>query len=598
MNDRWKRVARAWSHLRSRAATPTRRHSVGFHAGGRDPEQARPVHLSGGTPDWAVPSSCPSPSGARHRVPNTPEPRRAQRKRPLHQPTPPSADNGRPALGAPTTARSGSAGPPSWAADLGMPEPDFPTGTQRTSVTPERSRGTAQGTGGRAPVASAPWEREPSPSAAASWDGESSPSASWHHGPSPSADRVPLSQTPTGQSRTQPSPMRRPARPPSAGRPGPPLQNGSASPPGHSGPPAARNPADLPPVHSAIICVALPGLAISTDQGQLTGQGLEGFYRTGRRVLSRCQVRVAGREPLAVQAWATAADRARFVATLRVSPGGGPDPDVVVERTRHADGTECITLHSAVSRPLRLPVEVTLGTDLADLGAIASGRAGPDLPASVYDSGLRWSCAAAWGVGHGRSTTGRRAGVGGPPALGVRPAPRWHGRLGAARPHGLVGLRPGSGARGDQPPGSRARDRRPSRGRASPAHKHRRPPVLTAARPGTPHRHSHRGRSPLALRPGPGRRPRRSPDGTGARNPARRRDTPHPRAHPTPGADSTVRDDPWPTPRCGGTPARPGARVPRPPCSSPYSSRRPIGGGSRGRRRKGCSRRPSVVWDG
>ncbi|WP_443053526.1 glycogen debranching N-terminal domain-containing protein [Streptomyces sp. NBC_00285] len=147
-------------------------------------------------------------------------------------------------------------------------------------------------------------------------------------------------------------------------------------------------------MHSAIICVALPGLAISTDQGQLTGQGLEGFYRTGRRVLSRCQVRVAGREPLAVQAWATAADRARFVATLRVSPGGGPDPDVVVERTRHADGTECITLHSAVSRPLRLPVEVTLGTDLADLGAIASGRAGPDLPASVYDSGLRWSCAA------------------------------------------------------------------------------------------------------------------------------------------------------------------------------------------------------------
>jgi glycogen debranching enzyme len=40
---------------------------------------------------------------------------------------------------------------------------------------------------------------------------------------------------------------------------------------------------------------------------------------------------------------------------------------------------------------LRLPVEVSLGTDLADLGAIASGRAGPELPASVHDSGLRWS---------------------------------------------------------------------------------------------------------------------------------------------------------------------------------------------------------------
>ncbi|MEU6257378.1 glycogen debranching N-terminal domain-containing protein [Streptomyces sp. NPDC047043] len=141
------------------------------------------------------------------------------------------------------------------------------------------------------------------------------------------------------------------------------------------------------------MCVALPGLVISTEQGQLTGQGLEGFYRAGRRLLSRCQVRVAGREPLAVQARMTAADRARFVGALRASPHSGPDPDVVVERVRHADGTERITLHSAASRPLRVPVEVALGTDLADLGAIASGTAGPELPASVHDSGLRWSCA-------------------------------------------------------------------------------------------------------------------------------------------------------------------------------------------------------------
>ncbi|WP_306300091.1 glycogen debranching N-terminal domain-containing protein, partial [Streptomyces sp. NRRL B-24085] len=65
--------------------------------------------------------------------------------------------------------------------------------------------------------------------------------------------------------------------------------------------------AELPPAHSVIICVALPGLAISTEQGQLTGRGLEGFYRAGRRVLSRCQIRVAGREPLGVQARPTAA---------------------------------------------------------------------------------------------------------------------------------------------------------------------------------------------------------------------------------------------------------------------------------------------------
>lgn len=156
--------------------------------------------------------------------------------------------------------------------------------------------------------------------------------------------------------------------------------------------PTRRRLPELPPAHTALICVALPGLVISTDQGQLTGRGLEGFYRAGRRLLSRCQVRVAGQEPLAVQARMPAADRARFVGTLRVGADGrGPDPDVVVERTRRADGTERITLHSAAARPLRLPLEVALGSDLAALGAIASGRAGPEQPAGVHDGGLRWS---------------------------------------------------------------------------------------------------------------------------------------------------------------------------------------------------------------
>ncbi|MEU1054944.1 glycogen debranching N-terminal domain-containing protein [Streptomyces sp. NPDC005876] len=140
-----------------------------------------------------------------------------------------------------------------------------------------------------------------------------------------------------------------------------------------------------------MVCVALPGLAISTEQGQLTGRGLEGFYRAGVRLLSRCRLLIGGREPVPVQARMTAADRARFVATLRVTSPPGPDPDVMVERVRHADGTERITLRNWAHRPLRLPVEVALGTDLADLGAIAAGTDGPELPATVHDSGLRWS---------------------------------------------------------------------------------------------------------------------------------------------------------------------------------------------------------------
>ncbi|MFE5136786.1 glycogen debranching N-terminal domain-containing protein [Streptomyces fagopyri] len=157
--------------------------------------------------------------------------------------------------------------------------------------------------------------------------------------------------------------------------------------------PVPRRTTDLPPVHTAFICVALPGLAISTEQGQLTGRGLDGFYRAGRRMLSRCQVKVAGREPLPVQARMIGADRARFVGTVRATADAGPDPDVIVERTRCADGTERIVLYSSASRTLRLSLEVALGTDLAELASVASGRAGPELPATVNDSGLRWTCA-------------------------------------------------------------------------------------------------------------------------------------------------------------------------------------------------------------
>ncbi|MFP3987477.1 glycogen debranching N-terminal domain-containing protein [Streptomyces sp. E11-3] len=142
----------------------------------------------------------------------------------------------------------------------------------------------------------------------------------------------------------------------------------------------------------------MPGLAISSEHGQLTGEGLEGFYRAGRRLLSRCQLRVAGREPLAVQARMLSADRARFVATLRPSGDSGPDPVVVVERTRDADGSERITLRSAANRVLRVPVEVSLATDLAELGAVALGAPGGELPASVHGSGMRWSSAAGQAV--------------------------------------------------------------------------------------------------------------------------------------------------------------------------------------------------------
>ncbi|MCJ1681110.1 glycogen debranching protein [Streptomyces sp. APSN-46.1] len=164
----------------------------------------------------------------------------------------------------------------------------------------------------------------------------------------------------------------------------------------HPAPSACRP--ELPPVHGAVICVAAPSLVISPEHGQLTGRGIDGIYRAGRRLLSRCVLRVGGREPVAVQGRSLGADRAAFTATVRTGAEAGPDPDIGVERVRHADGTERITLRSFAARAVRLPVEVSLGTDLAELAAVAAGRAGPELPAGVHGAGLRWSTGEAHAV--------------------------------------------------------------------------------------------------------------------------------------------------------------------------------------------------------
>ncbi|MGW5847954.1 glycogen debranching N-terminal domain-containing protein [Streptomyces sp. NPDC055254] len=157
---------------------------------------------------------------------------------------------------------------------------------------------------------------------------------------------------------------------------------------------AARRP-ELPPVHGAIICVAAPGLVISPEHGQLTGNGIDGIYHSGRRLLSRCVLRIAGRDPVAVQGRRLGPDRAVFTATVRTGAEPGPDPDIGVERIRHADGTERITVRSFAARPVRIPVEVLLGTDLAELADVAAGRSRPELPAGVCAAGLRWSAGGA-----------------------------------------------------------------------------------------------------------------------------------------------------------------------------------------------------------
>ncbi|MDX3234749.1 glycogen debranching N-terminal domain-containing protein [Streptomyces sp. ME03-5709C] len=145
------------------------------------------------------------------------------------------------------------------------------------------------------------------------------------------------------------------------------------------------------PVHDAVMCVAAPALAVSPEHGQLDGSGLGGFYQGGRRVLARCELRVAGVLPVPVQGGLVTAGRARFTSVARVPGDTAPDPALTVERLRTAGGTERITVHNTGPRALRIPFEAALATDLAELAAIAAGSSGPELQPSVCDAGLLWS---------------------------------------------------------------------------------------------------------------------------------------------------------------------------------------------------------------
>lgn len=144
-------------------------------------------------------------------------------------------------------------------------------------------------------------------------------------------------------------------------------------------------------VHDMLVCVAAPALAVSERDGQLRGEGVAGLYRDGRRLLARCLLTVAGAEPVAVQAVMTGADKARFMAVAGSAAGRGPDPALTVERLRTAGGVERITVTNAGSGPVRLPIGIALGTDLAPLAAVAAGAAGSVVSCTVSGAGLRWT---------------------------------------------------------------------------------------------------------------------------------------------------------------------------------------------------------------
>ncbi|WP_126641717.1 amylo-alpha-1,6-glucosidase [Embleya hyalina] len=146
-----------------------------------------------------------------------------------------------------------------------------------------------------------------------------------------------------------------------------------------------------PVAHDALVCVDAPGMVISGRDGQLRGQGVEGMYHDGRRTLSRNVLTLGGIEPEPLSGHVVAAGTVRYLAMRRFAADTTPDPALVVERTRFADGRERIVVRNTGRRPLSFPVEVVLGADLIPLDALRAGFRPAELPARVAAAGLGWS---------------------------------------------------------------------------------------------------------------------------------------------------------------------------------------------------------------
>jgi len=148
-----------------------------------------------------------------------------------------------------------------------------------------------------------------------------------------------------------------------------------------------------PLLHDLVSCVSAPCLVLSPRDGQLRGVGVHGMFVSDRRALHTMIVTVDGAEPEDLRGHSAGPASARFAGVVRALGDPLPDPTVMIDRHRCANGTgmqESIRIASTAHEPVCCLVEVALGTDLGEMHDVKSGLPGPSLAASAMPAGLQW----------------------------------------------------------------------------------------------------------------------------------------------------------------------------------------------------------------
>lgn len=159
---------------------------------------------------------------------------------------------------------------------------------------------------------------------------------------------------------------------------------------------------DLQPLlHRLSVMVRAPVVVLSSADGQIREQGVQGVLRHDRRILSRLVVTVDGHEPESVEMPPTSSGTQSWWGVCRTIGDPIPDPTIYLERIRSltADGmVERLRLISKAQHPVTTSLHLQVGSDLADMSDIKMGRISPAALSTTTRRGLRFGAASTVGV--------------------------------------------------------------------------------------------------------------------------------------------------------------------------------------------------------
>ncbi|GHH82362.1 hypothetical protein GCM10018793_42020 [Streptomyces sulfonofaciens] len=147
-----------------------------------------------------------------------------------------------------------------------------------------------------------------------------------------------------------------------------------------------------PPLHELVTVLRAPSVCLSAADGQIRGEGLDGFYDSDRRAVSHLEAEVDGATLVPVGRRMDGAAEAVFSAQVR--PGTAEGAPVLLHRRRtvDADGlAERFELVSAGGEPVTVRLLVRCATDLAPVHEVRGGRPPAPVAPEPLPNGVRWT---------------------------------------------------------------------------------------------------------------------------------------------------------------------------------------------------------------